>query len=201
LVLALVATAALVSSSPTLREFAQYRRSLVAEGELWRLVTMHLVHGWLRLALIDLGLLLLIGASLERRRRRVLVAALLAALLATPAVLWTLRPDLEQYQGASSLVHAALAALLLDGAIEAHGRARVAALVALAVLAIKLALELFVGAPFDVVGAPHDVETVAVAHAAGATAGVVGCCVARSFAARPKSADRPEALNSARSAT
>ena len=48
-------------------EVLQYDRARVAAGELWLLLSGQLAHWTLRMALVDLGVLLVLGAWLEAR--------------------------------------------------------------------------------------------------------------------------------------
>lgn len=169
--LALVCAAALVSAAP-----AEWSAALVLErraalaGEPWRVVTGHLWHGSPALAFWDLAALALLGAWVERRSRAELLAALaLGALLSGAAVL-ALRPDLASYQGSSALASALLASECLR--LLAHGEApaRLAGALGLALLAVKVVLE---GAGAWPGLAPPGLESVAVAHLAGAAGGAL----------------------------
>jgi hypothetical protein len=176
--LAFVCAAALVSAAP-----AEWSAPLVLErraalaGELWLVATGHLWHGSPALALWDLAALALLGVWIERRSRAELLAALgLGALLSGAAVL-ALRPDLASYQGASALASALLATGCLHLlARSGHGFARGAAALALLLLLAKLALESVGLWPSSALGASGALESVAVAHRAGATAGVLVRC-------------------------
>jgi membrane associated rhomboid family serine protease len=177
--LAFVCAAALVSAGP-----AEWRAPLVLErqavlgGELWRILTGHLWHGEAALAMWDLGALALLGGWVERRSRAELLAALgLGALLSGVAVL-LLRPDLASYQGSSALASALLVTECLR--LWAHGSdpfVRVAAALGLLVLAAKVVLESVGLWTSPALGGPGGLESVAVAHLAGALAGGLVRCV------------------------
>jgi membrane associated rhomboid family serine protease len=149
----------------------------VLGGDLWRILTGHLWHGEAALAVWDLGALALLGGWIERRSRAELLAALgLGALFAGVAVLM-LRPDLASYQGSSALA----SALLVTEGLRLWARGsdpfvRVAAALVLLVLAAKVALESVGLWTSPALGGPGGLESVAVAHVAGALAGGLVRC-------------------------
>jgi rhomboid family GlyGly-CTERM serine protease len=95
-----------------------FDRDLVADGELWRLVTGHLVHSDPAHLAWNLAALVILGGLLEWRaglRGWAFVGLFLAASLAIDAWLWWLAPDLRVYCGLSGVLnglYVALAALL-----------------------------------------------------------------------------------------
>jgi rhomboid family GlyGly-CTERM serine protease len=121
----------------------RYERRAVLSGELWRLLTAHLVHlGWAHLAL-NAAALFLVATLLGRQFRAGQWAALalassvgvgLGLLLGSPSVAW--------YVGLSGMSHGLVAAGVV-GLGRAH---RGAALAGLALLAGKLAWEHVLGA-------------------------------------------------------
>lgn len=175
--LGFVAAALWVSFGPraeSLSDSLLLERAAFLRGELWRLLGASLVHGWPQLALFDLGAIAILGAWLEQRSRvRVVQAFLLAGLLSGAAVL-VLRPDIGFYQGSSAFACALFvlcAARLLapgSGALE-----RGVAWLALQGFALKLGLEVSgaLGSPFF--AGQTGVESLAVAHVAGALAGAL----------------------------
>ena len=181
--LAFVCLAVLVSAGPAeLRAPLVLERQLVLTGELWRIVSGHLWHGEAALAAWDLLALAALGCWVERRSRTELLLALgLAALLSSVAVL-VLRPDLASYQGSSALA----SALLVTEGLRLLGRGndalvRVAAALALAGLGAKVVLESAELWPSPALAGAGVLESVAVAHLAGALAGGLvrcGCDVA-----------------------
>lgn len=152
-------------------------RQAVLAGEWWRVLSGHLWHGGAALAAWDLGALALLGAWVERRSRAELLAALgLGALFSGVAVL-VLRPDLASYQGSSALVSALLVAeclRLLGRGNEAFVRA--AAALAVLFLVAKIAFESVGLWPSVALGGATKLESVAVAHLAGALAGGLVRC-------------------------
>jgi rhomboid family GlyGly-CTERM serine protease len=81
-----------------------YSRAALADGELWRLLTGHLMHfSWTHLA-ADIGGFLLLGVLIEREQGRATFASLLLVLaLGTSAGLWLFVPELGFYGGISAL--------------------------------------------------------------------------------------------------
>lgn len=121
----------------------RFERSGIAEGELWRLLTGHLVHlGWqhLLLNLAGLGLVwFLVGSYLS-------IAAWLATLgaivLCMDLAFWVLNPELNWYVGLSGVLHG----LLLAGLVCGWRRAPLESGLLSAVVAAKLAWEQVAGA-------------------------------------------------------
>lgn len=81
-----------------------YSRDALQQGELWRLLTGHLMHfSWTHLA-ADIGGFLLLGVMIEREQGRpTLVGLLMVLALGTSAALWLLVPQLAFYGGISAL--------------------------------------------------------------------------------------------------
>jgi rhomboid family GlyGly-CTERM serine protease len=176
--LAFVCAAVFVSAGPVaLRAPLVLERQAVLAGEWWRILSGHLWHGEAAFAAWDLGVLALLGAWVERRSRAELLAALgLGALFSGVAVL-VLRPDLASYQGSSALA----SALLVTECLRLLGRGsdafvRVAAALGLLFLAAKIAFESVGLWPSVALGSASHLESVAVAHLAGAVAGGLVRC-------------------------
>lgn len=146
----------------------RYERSAVLGGQLWRLLTAHLVHlGWMHLALNAAALLLVALLFGTRWRTRQWAALALAAALAVSLGLLLANPRLGWYVGLSGVAHGLFAA----GALG-HWRAqRAAAALGLAALAAKLAWEQLGGgatAPPALIGG----ATVVDSHLYGALGGL-----------------------------
>ncbi len=93
-----------------------YDRAAIADGELWRLVTGHLVHSDAVHLAWNLGAFLILGALAEMRlglRPIPLVGLLLGAVLAIDLWLWWLEPGLARYCGLSGLLNGLLAAIAI----------------------------------------------------------------------------------------
>lgn len=91
-----------------------YGRAALADGEVWRLVTGHLMHfSWTHLA-ADTGGFLLLGLLVEKEQgRRTLLRLLLLLSLGTSAALWLFVPQLAFYGGMSALNYGLLTWLCL----------------------------------------------------------------------------------------
>jgi rhombotail lipoprotein len=154
---------------------------------LERLLSATAVHGWPQLALFDLGAVLILGAWVEQRSRASAVQALLFASLLSGAAVLALRPDLGSYQGASAIACALFVLCAAQTLREGAAAERGIAALALAGFGLKLALEAGGVAASPVFGGVEGVESVAVAHAAGALAGalVLGRRAQRRRAAAP----------------
>lgn len=147
----------------------RYDRHLIEAGQIWRLLTGHLVHlGWSHWLLNSLGLLI-IWALLEPEQQnwRSLVL-LLACCLLTGIGLFLFSPQVGWYVGLSGALHG----LLVAGMLRLWPRQPVFATVVLLVLLAKLVWEQVYG-PM-----PHSVRAaggpvVVDAHTWGALAGVL----------------------------
>jgi rhomboid family GlyGly-CTERM serine protease len=175
--LAVASAGLLVSFGPGASELSaslRLDRAAVLHGELWRLLSGHLVHGWPRLAVFDLGAIMILGTWIEQRSRADLtLAVVLAALLSSTAVLG-LRPDLALYQGSSALAAALFVVCAAHLARSGQdGRGPALAATALLCLGAKLTLESSGLWPSPALAKVPGVESVAVAHAAGALAGAL----------------------------
>jgi rhomboid family GlyGly-CTERM serine protease len=170
---ALVALAALLVALPGSGEALEYDRARVAAGEVWRLATAQAVHWTPRMALADLGAILVLGAWLERsgQRKRMLVATFLGAALALAGVALLL-PRLALYRGSSASASAlfVLAALEIVRHPPRRG-ARALALAALLLFAAKVAWEALTGQPLFAAPLPPGVAVVPLAHLLGGAAG------------------------------
>lgn len=93
-----------------------YDRSLIQQGEVWRLATGHLVHldqdhlAWNLVAFLALGAIMETALCM---RRRDLLTVMLAGATGVSAYLWGLRPDITLYCGLSTLLNTQLAVCLV----------------------------------------------------------------------------------------
>ena len=101
----LVAAGLAVSAWPGAASTLEFRRDLVLDGEFWRLFTGQLVHWTRRMALLDLGAVLLLGCWLESRSRPVLMAILVAGSALTGGGILLLT-GVATYRGASGMASA-----------------------------------------------------------------------------------------------
>jgi rhomboid family GlyGly-CTERM serine protease len=176
----LVTLAALLAALvPGAAEALELERARVAGGELWRLLSGHLVHYSREHLVLDALAFLALGLACERRAPRRTALALAAAALAIPLAVLTLQPELARYRGLSGL-DSALFGLLLG--LEARAGARRAWLAG-ALLAAKLGWELASGQALFVDSVAQDFVPVPLAHALGALLGLA-CAFLRLAPAR-----------------
>jgi rhomboid family GlyGly-CTERM serine protease len=167
---ALVAVLALIlglcATGESGREQLRYERIALAHGQLWRLLSAHLVHLSLRHALLNCAGLTLLWMLFAREfspRRWAWI--LLAACVAIDAGLWFLRPQVDWYLGASGALHGALAA----GAVALYRRGDAMGTVLVLLLVIKLIYEQHSGASLFA----GDLPLVADAHLFGTLGGLI----------------------------
>ncbi len=124
------------------REWLRFERGAIASGEIWRLLTGHLVHlGVSHYVLNAAGLVLvwfLVGRKFARSHWLWIMAGSVAAI---DLGMWILSPELQWYVGLSGLLHGMLAAGIVSGWRER----RAEALILSVVVAGKLAFEQLVG--------------------------------------------------------
>jgi rhomboid family GlyGly-CTERM serine protease len=163
-----------------LRLLLRYEREGLAGGELWRVVTGHLVHlgpSHMAMNVLALGVLAFVFARLLSHRDWWL--GCLAAALAIDAGLFFVSREVEWYVGLSGVLHGVWAI----ASVRAWLERRPEALAFTLLLAVKLGYEAWFG-PVPLTGAVAAGPVVAVAHAYG-TVGGVGYALAR-FAIRPR---------------
>jgi len=169
--LTFVTCAIVVELAPTSAMWLGFERAAVARGQLWRLLTGHLVHGSAQVALLDLAAFALFGLWVERTSPRIL-AAVLAASAITSTLAVFLFTEYERYVGSSALVSGLLVATAILMLRDSRTRAvRVVALTLVALFAAKVALEWTGLWPAALGGLPPGHETAVVAHVGGALGG------------------------------
>lgn len=161
----------LASGGEPTTHLLRYERAAIFGGELWRLVTGHLVHGSTRHLLLNCGGLLLIGALFSRdysAAEWLFIAFLSMAVIDLGFVFY--EPQLMWYVGISGVLHGALAA----GAASWWEReSRPLALAWMALLIGKLVWEQMHGAlPLS-----GDLPVVVDAHLYGALGGALAAAL------------------------
>lgn len=151
----------------TARLALRYERTAVMEGEYWRLLTGHLVHGTTAHLMLNMAGLGLIGMLFFRDYSlRQWLIVLAASVVAIDAGFVLFEPQLQWYVGLSGVLHGALAA----GAVAWwRHESRPLALALSLVLVIKLGWEQWQGAlPLS-----GDMPVIVDAHLYGAIGGLV----------------------------
>lgn len=172
LTLALASVAALTLLAPGWTVALEYSRDHVEAGEVWRLVTGQFVHWSFRMAVLDLGAVLLLCFALERRSPATAGAVVVTALVAVASGFHFLAADVDRYRGASGLASALFVALALELARRTpSGAVRVVSILALSCFGLKLALEASTGLALAAGPLPPGVRSAPLIHALGAVAG------------------------------
>jgi len=154
------------------RRQLRYERSGLAAGELWRLVTAHVVHLDLRHALLNgLGLALLWVLFARAYSARGWLAIAAASIAAIDAGLWWWNSTIDWYVGSSGALHGILAAGVVAQLRSGDWRGWIL----LTVIAGKLAYEHAAG-PLPFAG--NDPVVVA-AHLYGAAGGMLAAVFLR----------------------
>jgi len=170
LLLAAVAGAAMISE-PVARVLI-YDRALIFRGEYWRVWTGHVVHFGASHFIWNLAVFVPSGWWLERLWPKTTRWYYLVSPLIISAAMLAFDPALGRYAGLSGL---ATGMLVLLAALQLGRRAEEPAWFWISVLllvAIKIGVELFTGAPVFVSGF-GDIRTVPLAHIFG-----VACAIA-----------------------
>lgn len=151
------------------QQWLRYDRNSIADGELWRLLTGHVVHlNAAHLALNLAGLLLvwlLVGSCFSALAWSIVIALTLAVI---DIGFWFLDPELSWYVGMSGLLHGLLMAGVVARLRDAPGES-----IALGLLVVaKIAYEQFAG-PLPGSEASAGGPVVVNAHLYGTIAGVL----------------------------
>lgn len=172
LVLSMVGMAALATFlTPSLAAALVYDRQRLAEGELWRLFTGHLVHfstEHLRWNLLALGLVAIMLPAKPLR----LAPAMGIAACAISSGLYAVEPELAYYGGLSGLITALITFALTNLAkLERHRR--LLAITGLSLLALKLLWEATTAHSLFMDMPTSDIHPSLPAHAIGYVTGLV----------------------------
>lgn len=160
-------------------EALQYDRARVEAGEVWRLLTGQMVHWTARMAALDLGMLIGLGAWLEARgdRRSAGLALLLGAGL-TALAIQVFSPNLILYRGSSGLASALFVLAALRIARSEARMPRALALLALGLFLAKAAVELVTRQAIFAGPWPAGVEVVPLVHLLGGLGGAAAAGLA-----------------------
>lgn len=152
----------------------RYEREAVLQGELWRLLSGHLVHAdWAHLAWNVLGVLLVWVLFAGEYTVGGWLAVMLASTAATVLGFLLLEPDLGWYVGLSGVLHGLMAAGLVAWL---HTRRDPLTIAVAAVFLAKLAWE-HVHGPLPLTAGTLAVPVIHEAHSYGAIGGTLGSLV------------------------
>jgi len=175
--------AALELGGQPLRLVLRYEHAPVAEGELWRLITGHLVHLGPSHMLMNVAALAVLAYAFGRLLKPVdWVGSGLAAALAIDLGLFVLRPSVDWYVGLSGVLHGFWAAATIHA--WRINRAFAASLAGL--LLVKLLFERLIGA-VPLTGAIAAGPVVTEAHAFGAVGGACAALLTLAIRSRHRS--------------
>lgn len=169
LVLAMVAAALQFGGEP-LRELLAYDREGLRVGQIWRLLTAHVVHlGWSHFVLNVAGLGIVVWLVGHVFNGLGWLVILLLSIAAIDAGLWFLNAEIEWYVGLSGMLHGLLVAGLFAGVAN---RDREALILSAFVIA-KIAWEQFSG-PLPGSESTAGGVVIVDAHLYGACGGLLG---------------------------
>ena len=156
--------------------FLQYDRTAIADGELWRCLTGHVIHWNFDHFLWCAVTFAALGCISERLCRNGYIVTLAVAGFIIPAVLWHADVEMHTYRGLSGLASAifVFAAMLINSKAQREKNLPVVILSTVAGLGYlaKILFEYATGSTLFVAG--HDVFTpVPLAHLSGGFVGLV----------------------------
>ncbi len=163
-----------------------YDRAAISDGEVWRLITGHLVHTDASHFAWNLGAFVILGTILERELRlpfRRHVALLLSGAAVISAWLWWGMPQLARYCGISAVLNTQFTAVL--GFLWLRTKSRLVPLVGLGAV-LKIGIEKIFGTSLFV---DMTWPSVPEAHLAGLAAGLLIVGWLKAGAGRISSAD------------
>lgn len=179
--LALAALGAFVV--PGAAEHLRFDRAAVAAGEVWRILTCHLVHASPELLFWDVAATFALGVALTHRSLRLFLGVAGAAAVLIPLGVWIGLPSMTYYGGLSGIASALFAAYAVLVFREGVRERRYVLSAAIAVVAVafgaKLLIEATTGAAVFVDVAAVAVVPVPLAHLLGAAAGSSVVAVSR----------------------
>lgn len=162
-------------------EWLRYDREAILAGELWRVVTGHLVHlGWPHFMMNVIGLLLiwlLFGHTIKQKSWLIIF---LVSTLAISSAMLLLNPALQWYVGLSGVLHG----MFVAGAVVSIKAGYRAELVLLILLSAKLAWEQLIG-PLPGSAEFAGGNVIVDAHLYGAISGLIVTLVLIALSSRP----------------
>lgn len=162
------------------REALRYAREPIAQGEIWRLLSGHLVHlGWTHFLMNAVALLLIWALVGERLNAQRWLLAMFLIVVTIDAGFWFIDRQLVWYVGLSGVLHG----ILLAGLVAGWPEARTESLILAGLLALKLVYEQVVG-PLPGSESTAGGAVVVNAHLYGAVGGLLGGLLLRVRAVR-----------------
>lgn len=164
--LALLVTSLFASLSPLATEVLIYDRPAIAHGEIWRLLSGHLVHLSPSHLVADLVGFGITSALIEQRWGRKIAVLHTAMGLGIGLALWLCDPELERFGGLSGLAYgnAIVVALML---LERRGTGHRVALMVVSALLLKSFMDFAYGTAGLLGSAPEPFVTVPLSHLVG----------------------------------
>jgi len=176
-VLVLAATACAVAAVPAASEWLSFDRAAILNGEIWRLVTGHLVHSSLYHLTWNLAGLAGLGWLFGRELGQRFLAVMFGGALMVSGGLILLDPGLELYVGLSGVLNTLLVAGALaswrEERAEGSGFYGVACLVLIGLSLAKIVVEAGAGTSLFTDPGRLGGFAVPLAHALGALAGAL----------------------------
>jgi len=157
---------------PELTFWTVYDRVQLLHGDIWRLITGHLVHfSWSHLV-FNLGVFAVAGYLLERRHRDAYLWLIILTTLTSSLYFLLFIPDMTRYGGLSGLVSAMVVYLSLSEIRAKVGPYYIWVLI-LVLFLFKVGYEVFSGDAVFASGGDSDFVVVPAAHIIGAVIAVL----------------------------
>lgn len=157
---------------PGAADFLIYDRPALVRGELWRLLTAHLVHYSAAHLLSNLLVLVFAAWLLETRYRSAWLPVVALSGIAIGIGVFVFEPDIVRYAGASGVSFALLISVVLRGLAE-NPRWRLVCTIVLGIICLKLAAEILFGWQLVDWKQEAGFVTVTLSHAIGAGTGLL----------------------------
>ena len=165
--------------TPQSRDGLFYDRDLIAQGQWWRLWSGHLAHHSASHLWWNLVVFLPAAGWLERLQPTLARFFLAVSPLIISGALWSLDPKLQFYAGLSGVTMGVLTLLTILQLRNESGEPRQIWLVALILIALKIAFEFRQPATALFAGLPTGIRNVPLAHLAGALGAAIFALIVR----------------------